>query len=764
MKQASKKNDKKFSQLFLVILGTIITGCSSGGSVDSGNSNSGNLSSLEFFSPYELASFESSSGNGYVVVSNTDESRSVNNISYNLNSILGGGSNVSIDSKSAESCAVLNPQEDCVLKLNLTIATRGGSFVIGATNDNFVSELKQLFSTSNSGVSSRAPIGVKQMIVSDESGVDGVKLSYYPVIGSHSRYVLIVAVVTSDKVGIFNNVVLLDKDNQPLKGQRVISGNSGPGAVPLKLGDSVSILMPVSFIIDTSPFEFKLAILDISASGATQFKQVSSQINSIRRTQNAILYNYPSSIILSPENSQQNIAVANIGDVDASNYSILSSNPSLATVSAFAITEQGVTKTIAQSAAIPAGYSVSLTDPANPVNQTFSINQSYFNGESTVNLITSATSSTVPWPQPVPTPSPSPSPAPSPTPVSCVWREVGNASSFFGQLSKGRDNIGAPMILSKDEHKLYVGGYINYESGGHPGVAEIDVTDGTSWTSVADSESLFADSLQLSRLNVLTSNENVLYLGGQSGYDGEWPTVYSSVNGGDWQAVQNLGNNLGNNNVRYYLLTSLVLVDNTLYTSGYYNGNSFVAASYNDGEWSNVGNSPEAFNGKSIYTLLYRNLVLYAGGESNQSSGSALYQYNGSGWGDISPQLPNAGAITTLTASDLAMYAGGVLSDYSGAMILSLPFTDGGQWLNISEQIGSGWINSLQLNNDKLYAGGYIESRVISTPTNSSVNWTAVWDATNQLDGPVANIVVSSDGTVYADGEFSQKVAKLVCE
>lgn len=358
-----------------------------------------------------------------------------------------------------------------------------------------------------------------------------------------------------------------------------------------------------------------------------------------------------------------------------------------------------------------------------------------------------------------------PTPSPSPSPVSCVWREVGNASSFFGQLSKSPNNVGAPMILSKDEHKLYVGGYINYGSGEHLGVAEIDVTDGTSWTSVADSETLFADPFNLNRLSSLVINDedSKLYLGGQY-YDGESPIVYSSSNDENWQMVQNINSDIGFN-ARYFTISSLFLDGNTLYASGYYDGNSFVASSYQDGEWSNVGNSPEAFNGKSIYNLLYHNGALYAGGESNLTSGSALYQFNGSGvWQDISPQLSNAGAITMLAASGLAIYAGGVLSDYSGAMILSLPFTGGAQWLNISEQIGSGWVNSLQLNNDKLYAGGYIESRVISTPTNSSVNWTAVWDATNQLDGPVANIVVSSDGTVYADGEFSQKVAKLVCE
>lgn len=762
MKQI-KKNNKKLHRLYSAVLSVIITGCSSGGSSNNGNSNTGNLSSLEFSSPYELASFESYPGKGYVVVTNNDESRTINNISYHLNSILGGGANVSIDTNSAESCAVLTPQNNCILKLDLDAAARGGSFIIGAKiGSGTTNKIKQFFSTSDSSVSAKAPIGVKQVIVSNESGVDGVKLFYYPEVGSHYDYVLMVAVVTSDKVGVFNNIVLLDKNNQPLPGQRVISGNSGPGAAPLKLGDSVSIILPVSFIIE-KPEGFKLKLFDLTADGLEQFVQISSQLNSIKVTRNAVLYNYPSSIILSPDNSEQNVAIANIGDSDASGYSISSSNPSLATVTTQATMSQRNVKPNNQLLAdTPAGYTVSLTNPLNPVNEAFSINQSYFNGESIVYLLTLATSSSASWPQPTPTTSPSPSPSPSP--VNCVWREVGNASSFFGQLSKGPGNISAPMLLSHGGGKLYVGGYINYENGEHLGVAEIDTASGTSWTSVADSELLFADTFNLNQLSSLAINNDgsKLYLGGQY-YDGERPVVYLSSNDGSWQKVQNIYSNMGFN-PRFFTISSLFLDGNTLYASGYYNGNSFVAGSYQDGEWSGVSNSPDAFNGKSIYSLLYSNGILYAGGESSMTSGSSLYQYSGSGvWQEISPQLSNTGAITTLAASDLAIYAGGVLSDYSGAIVLSLTFGSG-QWLNISSQIGSGWINSLQLNGDKLYAGGYVESKVITTSTNSGVNWTAVWDANSELDGPVANIVVSSDGTIYADGEFSQKVAKLVCE
>jgi hypothetical protein len=87
-------NNKKLNYLCLLPLSITLAACSGGGgnngSGDSNVSTTGSVSSLEFIQPYELASFESTPGNGYVVVSNTDESRSVSGIVYSLNSVVGG--------------------------------------------------------------------------------------------------------------------------------------------------------------------------------------------------------------------------------------------------------------------------------------------------------------------------------------------------------------------------------------------------------------------------------------------------------------------------------------------------------------------------------------------------------------------------------------------------------------------------------------------------------------------------------------------------
>lgn len=371
--------------------------------------------------------------------------------------------------------------------------------------------------------------------------------------------------------------------------------------------------------------------------------------------------------------------------------------------------------------------------------------------------------SNCPTPSPRPAPTLSPSPSPSPSPVSCAWRQLGNASDFFNILPNSSGNPASPIILSPDGKKLYVGGYINYQGGAHLGVAEIDTTDGTSWTSVADSETIFSDTFVLNQLSSLAinSDSNELYLGGQY-RDGERPVVYSSLNGGNWQEVQRISTNQGSY-YEFYNVSKLIMVGNTLYASGYYGGNSFVASSTNDGEWAGVADSGSVFKGYSIYALLNNNGILYAAGESASTSNSALYKLVANQWQDISPMTANNyGTITSLAASSSTLYAGGATMDFT-AMVLALPL-GGDQWQNISTNFGSiSWINSLQVYNDKLYAGGYIESELVSTPEDS-INWQAVWDAEKVLDGPVSNIVIAPDGTIYADGEFSFKVAKLVCE
>ena len=409
---------KNINNLYPLLLSSALAACSSGGN----SPTSGNVSSLIFTQPYELSSFQNTSGNGYIVISNSDESRSVGNISYSLNSVVGGAAKVSIDSTSAESCAVIESLSSCILKLNLESGAFGGSFVVGASNNsNLLSRIKQSLSTSPETVA-KAPIGINTVATTTASGINGIQLSYYTLVSNDTALVVIVGTVLSNNTGTFNNAVLLDENNQPLALQNVISDNLGAGAANLKQGDSFSITIPAP--LENKPLSFKLEISEVVANGTASNIVTSATLNTLSSASNqAILYNYPSSIGLNPSNVNQTLAVANIGSVAATVFTVSSSNPSVATVTEPAATSfmtskssNRILKTDVPTASI-SSYMVSLTDPSSPQNVSFSINQSYNNGKTEVTTSIAAISSNSPWPSPSPTPTPTPSPTPSPSPV-----------------------------------------------------------------------------------------------------------------------------------------------------------------------------------------------------------------------------------------------------------------------------------------------------------------------------------------------------------
>lgn len=436
---------KKINNLYLLLLASTISACSSGsGGGGSDATSSGSVTSLVFTEPYELSSFQNTSGNGYIVISNSDESRSVRNISYSLNSVVGGASKVSIDRSSAENCAIIESLGSCVLKLDLESGAYGGSFVLGASNNsNLVSRIKQSLSTTPQ-VLAKAPIGINTVGTTTTTGINGIQLSYYPLVdSSNTALVVIVGTVLSSNTGVFNSAVLLDENNQPLALQKVISSNLGAGAANLKQGDSFSISIPVPQ--ENKPLSFKLQINETAVNGSVTNTVTSTTLNTLSTVNNqAILYNYPSAIGLNSANANQTVAVANIGSVAATAFTVSSSNPSVATVTEPALslfTGKSTNKELKVD--VPTGstvsYTVSLTNPTSPQNVSFNINQSYNNGKTEITTSTSASSSDSPWPSPAPVPTPTPSPTPGPTPAPTppptlitITNLNGNAESMMG--------------------------------------------------------------------------------------------------------------------------------------------------------------------------------------------------------------------------------------------------------------------------------------------------------------------------------------------
>lgn len=432
-------NNKKLNYLCLLPLSITLAACSGGGgnngSGDSNVSTTGSVSSLEFIQPYELASFESTPGNGYVVVSNTDESRSVSGIVYSLNSVVGGASKISIDSMSAESCAMIESMGSCILKLNLESGAFGGSFVLGASNnsDSILNNLKQIFLSTTQKLS-KAPIGVNQVATTTNSGVNGVKLFYYPVINDDTSMLIITGSALSNNVGIFNSAILLDENNIPLAKQKILSANLGNGFASLKQGDSFSIAIPAPTVFH--PLLFKLRISEIVADGTVTNNLTSVTINTINTVSNqAILYNYPSSIALSLANASQIQVVANIGNLSANSYIVSSSDPLIATVKESPLSSLGaIQNNNALKVNVPTesstSYTVSLTNPSSVSNGLFNIDQSYNNGKTEVISNTDGSVSSGSWPTPAPTPAPV---------VKYIFVTEGSTDGAFGSFSQADD-------------------------------------------------------------------------------------------------------------------------------------------------------------------------------------------------------------------------------------------------------------------------------------------------------------------------------------
>lgn len=408
-------NNKKLNHLCLLLLGITLVACNGGGgNSGSGGSNtaiSGSVASLQFIQPYELASFESTPGNGYVVVSNTDESRSVNNIVYSLNSVVGGASKISIDSASAESCAMIESMGNCILKLNLESGAYGGSFVLGANNNSasILNNLKQIFSSATKKLS-KAPIGINQVATTTTSGINGIKLFYYPVINDNTVMLVITGSVLSNNVGVFNSAILLDENNIPLAKQKILSANLGNSFASLKQGDSFSIAIPAPTVFH--PLLFKLRISEIVADGTVTNNLTSATINTINTVSNqAILYNYPSSIALNPANTSQIQVVANVGNISASSYTVSSSDPLIATVKESPLSSLGAIQNnnglkVDVQAESMTRYTVSLTNPSSVSNGLFNINESYNNGKTEIISSIGGSVSSGSWPTPAPTPAP----------------------------------------------------------------------------------------------------------------------------------------------------------------------------------------------------------------------------------------------------------------------------------------------------------------------------------------------------------------------
>lgn len=711
---------KNINSFYLLLLSSALAACSNSGSVNSENENivlPGNVSSLVFTEPYELASFQSTSGSGYIVVSNTDESRNVENISYSLNSVVGGASKVSIDSNSAESCAVIESLGSCVLKLNLESGAFGGSFVLGASNSSeSLSQVKQSLSTT-SEILAKAPIGINTVGITTTVGIKGVKLSYYPVISDGAALVIVVGTLLSNNVGTYNSALLLGENNQPLALQKVISNNLGAGAAGLQQGNSFSISIPAPK--EGTPLLFKLQLKQIAADGTVSNSVTSTTLNTLNAVSNqAILYDYPSSVGFSSANPNQTVAVANIGSVAATAYLVSSSNPSVATVTQPSLSSMAEKRNNRElEANVPiestSSYMVSLTNPSSPQNVSFSINESYNNGKIDVSTSVSASSSDGSWPNPAPTQG---------------WSQVGESVQSARYFTS---------IIQDEAGNVYAGGYTPSTNGG------VWKWNGSTWSQLGGN---VTSSVTFGSI-IRNSQSGYIYAGGRTANNNgglwEWNGSSWSQLGGDITSAYQLtsiiqdgaGNiyggmqaspsgpqsagvwkwdgtswsELGGGNVESALVFTSIIRDdlNNIYAAGSAVTGGGGVWKWNGGSWSQIGTSISAVNTfRSIIRDASGNI--YAAGTSSGflNTRGCVWKWNGTSWSQLGTNVSTVSSFGSIV-QDLAgnIYAGGQTTGTSSG---ALWMWSGSSWSQLGNNVtsASAFVSILQGEAGNIYAGG----------------------------------------------------------
>ncbi len=727
---------KNINNLYLLLLSSALVACSSGSSNSGGSNNTtqpGSVTSLVFIQPYELASFQNTSGNGYIIVSNTDESKDVKNISYSLNSVIGGASKLSIDRNSAERCAVIESLGSCVLKLNLESGAFGGSFVLGASNnDGLLSRIKQSLSTTPE-VHAKAPVGINTVSTTTTSGINGIQLSYYPVVSNNTVEVVIVGTVLSNNAGTYNSAVLLDANNKPLELQKVISGNLGAGLTNLKQGDSfsISILAP----LENKPLSFKLQMSEVAANGIVSNTVTSTILNSLSTVSNqALLYNYPSAIGLNSANANQTVAVVNIGSVPATDYIVSSSNPAVATVTELPLSSlAGKNNAGGLKIDIPTGsttsYTVSLTNPSSPQNILFSINQSYNNGKAEVATSTSASSSDSPWPNPMPTPTPTPTPGPAPSPTPTpTWSQVGesvqSASYFTSIIQDGAGNI-------------YAGGYTPDMTGG------AWKWNGSTWSQLGGNVTSATSFGSIIR----NSQSGYIYAGGR--------TVNS--NGGLWEWNGSSWSQLGGDITSAYQLTSIIQDG----TGNIYGGmQASPSGPQSAGVWKWDGSSWSELGGGNVESaLVFTSIIrdnlnnIYAAG-SSVTGGGGVWKWDGTSWSQLGANISAVNTFRSIIRDASGnLYAAGTSSGVFNTRGCVWEW-NGTSWSQLGTNVStvSSFGSIVQDSSGNIYAGGQ------TTGTSSGAVWMWNGSSWSQLGSNVTSasafvsILQNGAGDIYAGG------------
>lgn len=309
------------------LLAATVVGCSGSGSCSSipAGGNTGNMEKLSMVAPNSFPAGVAVSVP--VVVTNNDESTTINNLDYTIDSASNTtGASITFESSSAASCRVIAPKASCTLMANIaaTPASHPGSFSVVSSQGSVSSSTKS--ATASSVLSVGVNIGLVQSASNSAIGADGLSL-YYPssVVGNAnaSAQVIVTAVVTSANAGSFNTIQLVDGSGNLLN-YTTLSANSGNGMTNLTVGSVVTLLVTIPSGSSQLQFKAQTANNGTVVSTATNSNTV---IVTNPTAKVGIINILPNYFDLTPSYESQIITLSNSGNGQISNLSFTPSSP-----------------------------------------------------------------------------------------------------------------------------------------------------------------------------------------------------------------------------------------------------------------------------------------------------------------------------------------------------------------------------------------------------------------------------------------------------
>lgn len=292
----------------VLTLATLLTACSGGKCATSGKS----VLDLDMSAPSQYPS--GSELDIPVIVTNVGKS-DLSNIVYSVPSNLNNtGVLLAVTDQSQAKCSTLAVGQSCQLTVHMPAGSKPGSFSVSADSASLSAE-QSVF------------IGLVNIPLTTGVGVDGITLLYPSKISGSTncdilgtQNVLIAMAVTSESVGSFNNLQLVDSNGNILP-YEVLTGNSGQGMTSLSVGSVVTL--DVKIPCGSSQLVFKSILKSDNNNVPNGIGKNPEVVDIVPPTiKQAILSISPSLVNLNQDQKSQVVTVVNIGNANASNLGV----------------------------------------------------------------------------------------------------------------------------------------------------------------------------------------------------------------------------------------------------------------------------------------------------------------------------------------------------------------------------------------------------------------------------------------------------------